>query len=98
MKMQNKKYKFSAKCSLGFIALTVLYVDVVQASNVKAGFALSFENAIKTAQKNDPWLTGNINKQRALESMSQAVNTLSDAALTDSYTHLTLPKNHSVEI
>ena len=88
MKMQNKKYKFSAKCSVGFIALTVLYVNAVQASNVKAGYALSFENAIKTAQKNDPWLTGNIHKQRALESMSQAVNTLSDPVVSISLANL----------
>jgi len=44
--------------------------------------ALSFEMAIKSAQKNDPWLTGNIHKQRSIESMSTAVSTLPDPKIS----------------
>ena len=39
---------------------------------------LSFGQAIKIAQKNDPWLVGNHHKQRVLESMSSAANTWAD--------------------
>lgn len=39
---------------------------------------LTIEQAIKSAQRNDPWLTGSIHKQRSMESMSIAVNTLPD--------------------
>ena len=41
MKMQNQKYKFSAKCSGGFLALSVLYVSAVQARDLNAGDVLS---------------------------------------------------------
>ena len=39
---------------------------------------LSFGQAIKIAQKNDPWLLGNHHKQQVLESMSSAANTWAD--------------------
>jgi outer membrane protein TolC len=47
-----------------------------------ADTALSFKQAINLAQKNDPWLTGNIHQQKALESMSVAVGTLPDPTVS----------------
>tara|TARA_R110001583_G_scaffold71614_6_gene201551 strand:- start:26 stop:1351 length:1326 start_codon:yes stop_codon:yes gene_type:complete len=38
--------------------------------------------AIKSAQKNDPWLMGNFHKQRSIESMSTAVSTLPDPKIS----------------
>ncbi|GHB59474.1 copper transporter [Psychrosphaera saromensis] len=45
-------------------------------TNVKS--VLTFEMAIKTAQKNDPWLSGNAHQQQALKLMGQASNSLPD--------------------
>jgi len=39
---------------------------------------LSFAQVIKLAQKNDPWLTGNKHKQKAMEAMSSVATTLPD--------------------
>jgi len=39
---------------------------------------LSLEQAVKQAQTLDPWLTGNIHQQQALEALSIAANTLPD--------------------
>ena len=39
---------------------------------------LTFERAIKMAQVNDPWLSGNQHKQNALLALSQAADTLPD--------------------
>ena len=40
--------------------------------------ALSFAKAIRVAQHNDPWLTGNFEKQKSIESLSYASDTLPD--------------------
>jgi outer membrane protein TolC len=45
-------------------------------TNVKS--VLIFETAIKTAQKNDPWLSGNAHQQQAVNLMGQASNSLPD--------------------
>jgi len=45
-------------------------------TNVKS--VLTFETAIKTAQKNDPWLSGNAHQQQAVKLMGQATNSLPD--------------------
>jgi outer membrane protein TolC len=42
----------------------------------------SFEHVIHSAQQNDPWLTANKHQQQALESMSEAVNTLPTPTMT----------------
>lgn len=49
---------------------------------------LSFTEAIKQAQKNDPWLTGNIHKQKAIESMSIVANTLPDPKVSMGFVNL----------
>lgn len=69
-----KKQRLYSKLSAGFIVLATLTANATETYSS----VLSFEKAIKTAQKNDPWLTGNFHKQRAIESMSSAVSTLPD--------------------
>lgn len=44
--------------------------------NTDVKSVLTFETAIKTAQKNDPWLSGNIHQQQAVKLMGQASNSL----------------------
>jgi outer membrane protein TolC len=67
---------FSIKFTACILAFTLLSVSATEFPKTKV--PLSFEKAIKAAQKNDPWLTGNVHKQKAIESMSRAVNTLPD--------------------
>ena len=74
----NKITQFGIKVNVGIIALTIFSASAAQAMMASADTALSFKQAINLAQKNDPWLTGNVHKQRAIESMSTAVNTLPD--------------------
>ncbi|MGB0938357.1 MAG: TolC family protein [Colwellia sp.] len=51
-------------------------------SVINSNGLLTFEGAIEFAQKNDPWLTGNIHKQNAINAMSVAVNTLPDPKIS----------------
>jgi outer membrane protein TolC len=74
----NKNRKFSTKFGAGILAFTFLSVSATEFPVMNANVPLSFEEAIRVAQKNDPWLTGNVHKQRAIESMSIAVNSLPD--------------------
>lgn len=78
MNKHNDKNKFRVKFSAGLLALFVLYVSAEQSVELDNSAVLSFTKAITTAQINDPWLTGNVHTQRAIESMSTAVNTLPD--------------------
>tara|TARA_R110002167_G_scaffold300679_1_gene504946 strand:- start:214 stop:1674 length:1461 start_codon:yes stop_codon:yes gene_type:complete len=78
MNKLNESSKLSMKFGAGMLAFTFLSVSASELPVNNANAPLSFEKAVKAAQKNDPWLTGNIHKQRAIESMSIAVNTLPD--------------------
>lgn len=49
---------------------------------------LGFEQAIKTAQKNDPWLSGNKHQQQAISAMSKAANTLPDPKMSLGFANL----------
>jgi len=70
--------KLRTKCGVGILSLVCFSVLSAQQPITSTNTPLTFEQAIKSAQKNDPWLTGNIHQQRAIESMSTAVNTLPD--------------------
>jgi outer membrane protein TolC len=70
------------KCGAGIIAFTFLSASAADFSVMKGNAPLSFTEAVKAAQKNDPWLTGNVHKQRAIESMSTAVNALPDPKMS----------------
>ena len=74
--------KFGTKCSAGVLSLVCLSILAAEQPISYVNAPLSFEKAIKSAQKNDPWLTGNIHKQKALEFMSTAVSTLPDPKIS----------------
>jgi len=78
MLKQNVNGKFRTKCGVGILSLVCFSALSEEQTITSINTPLSFEKAIKSAQKNDPWLTGNIHKQRSIEAMSTAVNTLPD--------------------
>ena len=78
MSKQPNNGKFRTKCGVGILSLVCFSVLSEERVITSTNTPLSFEKAIKFAQKNDPWLTGNVLKQRSIESMSTAVNTLPD--------------------
>jgi len=67
---------------LGILTLFILSVDAAELLLMKNQVPLSFERAIRAAQQNDPWLTGNVYKQRSIEALSTAVNTLPDPKIS----------------
>lgn len=79
---QHVNRKFRTKCGVGILSLFCMSAFATQQPLLSVENVLSFDMAIKSAQKNDPWLTGNIHKQRALESMSTAVSTLPDPKIS----------------
>ena len=88
MNKLNLNRKFRIKCAAGFITFTFLSASAADFSVMKGNAPLSFTEAVKAAQKNDPWLTGNVHKQRAIESMSTAVNALPDPKMSISLANL----------
>ena len=82
---------YSPKFTLKMIAFTIFSVNAGEVPVMKVNAPLSFEKAVRTAQQNDPWLMGSLHKQRAIESMSTAVNTLPDPKM--SITLANLPTN-----
>jgi len=82
MNKLNYNSKLRMKFGAGIIALTIFSISAAEFQVTKANPPLSFEMAVKAAQKNDPWLTGNIHKQRAIESMSTSINTFSDPKIS----------------
>ncbi|GAA5135825.1 TolC family protein [Thalassotalea piscium] len=77
----NKKGKKNTPCiklCIGGLLITASFVNAADNFYAKGNTPLTFKNAIKLAQANDPWLSGNRHQQAALESMSTAVNTLPD--------------------
>lgn len=84
----NKKYNVGVKFTLSLLVCALFSTKAEQVAQVDSGKSLGFEHAIKLAQKNDPWITGNVHKQRAIEAMSQAVNTLPDPKVSISLANL----------
>ena len=82
MNKLNDSSKFRVKCGAGIIAITIFTASAAESPEIKVNAPLSFEQTVRAAQKNDPWLTGNVHKQRAIESMSTAVNTLPDPKMS----------------
>jgi len=74
--------KLRTKCGVSILALLFIPSLAAQQPLSSVENILSFEMAIKSAQKNDPWLTGNFHKQRSIESMSTAVSTLPDPKIS----------------
>ncbi|TWX70917.1 TolC family protein [Colwellia demingiae] len=48
----------------------------------------SFNSTVKTAQKNDPWLTGNKHQQQAVEALSNAASSLPDPKMSVAFANL----------
>lgn len=82
MNNHNINSKFYLKYSAGLLALIVISASASDVKMVKSPPPLSFIKAVKVAQKNDPWLTGNVHQQNALESMSSAASTLPDPKMS----------------
>ena len=80
--------KFLMKCGAGILVFTIFAVNADESPAMNVNASLSFEKAVRAAQQNDPWLTGNIHSQRAIESMSTAANTLPDPKLSIGFTNL----------
>ena len=78
MLKQKVNSKLHTKCGVGILSLVCFSVLSAEQSITSINAPLSFEKAVKVAQKNDPWLTGNTHKQRSIEAMSTAVNSLPD--------------------
>ena len=79
--LKNKSHnKVCVMVGLGILTLSSLTVFAEQ--SIQKAEILSFEQAIKVAQKNDPWLKGNRHQQSAIESLSIAANTLPDPKIS----------------
>jgi len=72
--------KVSYLASALVLSTLVGYNQVAHAANDEKTW--SFSNTVKTAQKNDPWLTGNRHQQQALVSQSHAANTMPDPKMS----------------
>ena len=79
---QSINRKLRTKCGVSILALLFIPSLAAQLPLSSVESILSFEMAIKSAQKNDPWLMGNFHKQRSIESMSTAVSTLPDPKIS----------------
>jgi outer membrane protein TolC len=77
---QKQSSKSHIACGVSLLAFFCFSLSANNMSSVDT--PLSLEKAIKSAQKNDPWLTGNVHQQRAIESMSTAVGTLPDPKIS----------------
>jgi outer membrane protein TolC len=84
----NKHSKFHSVCDVGVILFIFFTGNVTASVKMTVSTPLSFEQTIRIAQNNDPWLTGSSHKQNALESMSIAVNTLPDPKMSISIANL----------
>jgi outer membrane protein TolC len=82
MYTQKKMTAIGFKLSLSIITLTCFCIYANEQPLPAKGSFLSLDMAVKSAQSNDPWLSGNRHKQSALESMSIAVSTLANPKIT----------------
>ncbi len=83
--MFSNKYTIKIVDALALgLALSIfsVHAHAAQPELLASNIPLSFEQTIKSAQTNDPWLTGNVHKQKAIEAMSAAVNTLPDPKMS----------------
>lgn len=76
----------------GLTVFTAVFLVLLAAVNANNSYAaeqpLSFAQAIKMAQKNDPWLDGSRHKQQSLESLSYAANTQPDPRVSIAFANL----------
>jgi len=70
------------KVTVPLVMPTIVLVTALSVNAIATPTQWSFEHVIHSAQQNDPWLTANKHQQQALESMSEAVNTLPTPTMT----------------
>ena len=76
---------YFTKIKYAAVLLNVVVSSVFASQNEPSDaalYTLSIENAVLTAQTNDPWLVGNQHSQDAIESMSIAASTLPDPKMS----------------
>jgi len=66
----------------------VLLSLIINSNAASANEVLTFDRAVKQAQQNDPWLTGNKHKENSLLALSRAANTLPDPKMSLSIANL----------
>ena len=79
-KYKEKNNRLSVLCLISISCVFSFNVNATNALSNKQG--LTFKQAINFAQKNDPWLVGNLHKQNSIELMSASVNTLPDPTVS----------------
>lgn len=67
---------------------TVMLAIALSGPSYAAEQSLSFIQAIKMAQKNDPWLDGSHHKQKSIEALSFAANTQPDPSVSVTFASL----------
>jgi len=72
----------------GFSAFTALLTIFIVNNSYAESQPFSFAQAIKIAQKNDPWLDGSRHKQQSLVSLSYAANTQPDPKVSIAFANL----------
>lgn len=72
----------------GFAVFTALFTIFIINNSYAESQPLSFAQAIKVAQKNDPWLDGSHHKQQSLELLSHAANTQPDPKVSIAFANL----------
>ena len=72
-------------CIITLSVLCVVSPTLQAADNQKVW---SFNNTVTTAQKNDPWLTGNKHQQQAVEALSNAASSLPDPKISVAFANL----------
>lgn len=84
-----KKLNFLYSAITIFTAVFSVLLATFNVSNSHAAEQpLSFTQAIKIAQKNDPWLDGSRHKQQSLESLGYAANTQPDPRVSIAFANL----------
>ncbi len=78
----DKKGKIQKCSTASAILVSAIFVYGQVAHAADNPNTWSFANTVKTAQKNDPWLTGNKHQQQAVESMSHAANSMPDPKMS----------------
>lgn len=79
---------FRMKCGIGMLTFMTLSIHATESPFAGSNAPLSFQKAIKSAQQNDPWLTGSIHRQQSIESMSSVVNSLPDPKISLGFANL----------
>lgn len=82
MLKQKSNSKMRMKCGVSILTLFCFSLVANEMPMSSINKPLTLEKAIKSAQINDPWLTGNTHRQRAIESMSTAISTLPDPKIS----------------